>query len=253
METRTISARVLRLLSSSYRTYEEWKRRYSVLAKIYELSSYRTYEEWKHELYERYKTNQECSYRTYEEWKPYIYRLPYLLSFWFLPYLWGMETNGMQHKIARIFTEVLTVPMRNGNNPYSGNLKRSTHSSYRTYEEWKRFLQKVVHLTPKCSYRTYEEWKPSGLRNFRRGVLFVLTVPMRNGNSSKYLFENTLYTVLTVPMRNGNSNLWYPKISSLSVLTVPMRNGNSKLSKIENHWFSCSYRTYEEWKHIRSL
>ena len=37
-----------------------------------------------------------------------------LLPFSFLPYLWGMETNGIKNELASMFT-VLTVPMRNGN------------------------------------------------------------------------------------------------------------------------------------------
>jgi len=54
--------------------------------------------------------------------------------------------------------------------------------------------------------------------------------------------------VLTVPMRNGNTTWWRKPSVRASVLTVPMRNGNNK------HWIQLrridisSYRTYEEWK-----
>ena len=33
-------------------------------------------------------------------------------------------------------------------------------SSYRTYEEWKRFSLTQSELAVLSSYRTYEEWKP---------------------------------------------------------------------------------------------
>jgi len=33
------------------------------------------------------------------------------------------------------------------------------------------------------SYRTYEEWKPRDLHKVLNHELFVLTVPMRNGNN----------------------------------------------------------------------
>jgi len=55
--------------------------------------------------------------------------------------------------------------------------------------------------------------------------------------------------VLTVPMRNGNSVKTQSAMAGLSiVLTVPMRNGNlGKLGDFETD-SEGSYRTYEEWK-----
>jgi len=35
-----------------------------------------------------------------------------------------------------------------------------THSSYRTYEEWKQRVKKLLKSLIISSYRTYEEWKP---------------------------------------------------------------------------------------------
>ena len=66
------------------------------------------------------------------------------------------------------------------------------------------------------SYRTYEEWKPSNLRKMFNNQ-FVLTVPMRNGNSEERiaLFRGSM--VLTVPMRNGNIDL----VSGDNNLTIP--------------------------------
>jgi len=100
----------------------------------------------------------------------------------------------------------------------------------------------------------------------------VLTVPMRNGNTSfrassetpppssyrtyeewKQYYESwndngTL--VLTVPMRNGNFH-WARMVTRQSrVLTVPMRNGNHNQSARGQRANKGSYRTYEEWKHL---
>ena len=144
------------------------------------------------------------SYRTYEEWKQ-------------------LYTNYL-HKS----NNVLTVPMRNGNEV------------------------KIIHnkIPPSSSYRTYEEWK---LLYFLFTVMVkinVLTVPMRNGNWVCQAFPCWRVSVLTVPMRNGNakpSEKW--RCSRDTVLTVPMRNGN--ISILSTDCVSVgSYRTYEEWKPI---
>ena len=37
------------------------------------------------------------------------------------------------------------------------------------------------------SYRTYEEWKPTSTGDDLGSTVKVLTVPMRNGNGSRYL------------------------------------------------------------------
>jgi len=54
---------------SSYRTYEEWKHRYSDVHEKPELRSYRTYEEWKPVMPATATPAVVSSYRTYEEWK----------------------------------------------------------------------------------------------------------------------------------------------------------------------------------------
>ena len=76
--------------------------------------SYRTYEEWKLEndfILTPFKFR---SYRTYEEWKRLCLIKCSKSEYWFLPYLWGMETNVYLFRSKRFLT-VLTVPMRNGN------------------------------------------------------------------------------------------------------------------------------------------
>ena len=121
-------------------------------------------------------------------------------------------------------------------------------SSYRTYEEWKRYWTPGIwkefcwflpylwgmETTPfhrKCqylftsSYRTYEEWKRH-LSIFWWSSLRVLTVPMRNGNHLNRYRTRSSLRVLTVPMRNGNLLLHEKRVSLFPVLTVPMRNGN---------------------------
>ena len=99
---------------------------------------------------------------------------------------------------------------------------------------------------------------------------YVLTVPMRNGNSAtSWVIRYDSY-VLTVPMRNGNyavnCSCGYSHLRSYrtyeewklperlvksiryNVLTVPMRNGNIEYTSIVIVFDIGSYRTYEEWK-----
>jgi len=49
--------------------------------------------------------------------------------------------------------------MRNGNSGRNTDVRLHLHGSYRTYEEWKPILLKVIYMTKRGSYRTYEEWK----------------------------------------------------------------------------------------------
>ena len=77
---------------------------------------------------------------------------------------------------------------------------------------------------------------------------FVLTVPMRNGNSLNNAYG---YTTLYGSYRTYEEwklALRYAASSPAQVLTVPMRNGNSMFSCISITPFLSSYRTYEEWK-----
>jgi len=123
----------------------------------------------------------------------------------FLPYLWGMETS-----VESVTVEFVV-----------------TSSSYRTYEEWKRSDHIEFFAWYTRSYRTYEEWKHK--HNWRfQSSLWVLTVPMRNGNRSTSLIIKPIVLVLTVPMRNGNKVEFSWAIHGVGVLTVPMRNGNSQ-------------------------
>jgi len=76
-----------------------------------------------------------------------------------------------------------------------------------------------------CSYPTYEEWKLNSV--FQRfQAIFVLILPMRNGNVNEQA-KNELYTyiVLILPMRNGNLSV-LSMLLYLLVLILPMRNGN---------------------------
>jgi len=65
-----------------------------------------------------------------------------------------------QGPLATLYRKVLTVPMRNGNSEQTGGmLVGLMNSSYRTYEEWKRYGAISVSDETLGSYRTYEEWK----------------------------------------------------------------------------------------------
>jgi len=70
-------------------------------------------------------------------------------------------------------------------------------SSYRTYEEWKLNAdQKAAYTESTGSYRTYEEWKPSLIKAQEKAMNFVLTVPMRNGNTIQKAYPKTLVLFL---------------------------------------------------------
>ncbi len=104
------------------------------------------------------------------------------------------------------------------------------HRSYRTYEEWKPSQCNVSRWNVQSSYRTYEEWKLSSQPRSLTTSSTVLTVPMRNGNTSLLFLLLQLRAVLTVPMRNGNLLPLRPHgCGTVPVLTVPMRNGNAEL------------------------
>jgi len=69
-------------------------------------------------------------------------------------------------------------------------------SSYRTYEEWKPPCTHIHNHPLLCSYRTYEEWKHREGNEFQI-TDWVLTVPMRNGNS---VWSNTVVnTIVFLP------------------------------------------------------
>jgi len=165
------------------------------------MSSYRTYEEWKH-----LKT-------TYNfvttEFLPYLWGMEtqgkvelLYLSSQFLPYLWGMETMPiLKRNIYPLL--VLTVPMRNGNE----------HEQPEIYKKY-LFLPYLWGMETKIFRTPHYQARA------------VLTVPMRNGNVVTPKSTVKLYIVLTVPMRNGNERNCQDYSNSSRVLTVPMRNGN---------------------------
>ena len=123
------------------------------------------------------------SYPTYEEWKQYICQKVETIEKTFLSYLWGMETG-----------EVYTLfPLHNS-------------GSYPTYEEWKhvRSWYKWDSLIYSGSYPTYEEWKLISLSLVSNKSLYVLILPMRNGNDKEereyglnYLFLSYLWGMET--------------------------------------------------------
>jgi len=195
-------------LSCSYPTYEEWKHSkltFSLYIIIRVLilpmrngncnhgrdyiksifCSYPTYEEWKPiHLLPIFVYLILCSYPTYEEWKhtKKSFQEP-IRPASFLSYLWGMETVYLG-QIPIFVSNVLILPMRNGNRVLIQTMNGNWLSSYPTYEEWKRFnlidnldesLKEFLSylwgmetlLSPfsspfliSCSYPTYEEWKP---------------------------------------------------------------------------------------------
>jgi len=141
------------------------------------------------------------SYRTYEEWK-----------------LWS----------RRVYKEilcVLTVPMRNGNEYQEDD--EATRVRFLPYL-WgmeTKMIQFWVRIQFESSYRTYEEWKLENIKPLSN-ELYVLTVPMRNGNVSE---DDFVQQDISSSYRTYEE--WKPSTSN-----------NSKGARLS------SYRTYEEWK-----
>ena len=140
METLQLKLRLRRATESSYRTYEEWKPGEEVIT-WRRLTSFLPYL-WGMEtaLPSMYGRLHLRSYRTYEEWKQNEAINFITNTFQFLPYLWGMETFSISNvfvkpvssyrtyeewkqqafpQLTSNYLKVLTVPMRNGNSPYS--------------------------------------------------------------------------------------------------------------------------------------
>jgi len=156
----------------------------------------------------------------------HIFANYYLHTIWFLSYLWGMETIYCQYHYIILF------------------------SSYPTYEEWKPSNIDFLVASYSRSYPTYEEWKPESERISLYSSVFVLILPMRNGNNANINLstptKNSSYPtyeewkhVSSFLRKYNNSGsflsyLWGMETSHmvvyvdtpLQVLILPMRNGN---------------------------
>jgi len=166
---------------------------------------------------------------------------------------------------------VLTVPMRNGNFRYSGQVSICRDSSYRTYEEWKQTLSQTVQEVQTRSYRTYEEWKQTtsgwycvhwwGFLPYLWGMetpeivaqapnIYVSFLPYLWGMETN--FGICFFVCLIIPFL---PYLWgmETRISVLRTVMLlrsyrtyeewkPLHVSILKTSSL------CSYRTYEEWK-----
>ena len=232
----------------SYRTYEEWKLRLSLIFLSPSHSSYRTYEEWKLYIPDSRK-------RLTAPFLPYLWGMETIIErgwmngwYWFLPYLWGMETmlhsSPMSHKIS-------FLPYLWGMETQHLSQIQSHVSKFLPYlwgmETWKwlKWLRKQRKFLPYL-------WgmETLALHSTHLTIELVLTVPMRNGNFSYKYLITLVKTVLTVPMRNGNPHqsifrctrnarflpylwgmetniCWCSYYCNWWVLTVPMRNGNT--------------------------
>jgi len=166
METE-VRCKTLGVFVSSYRTYEEWKP-----VKISHLF-------WNEHKFLPYLWGMETcltskqdqthprSYRTYEEWKPLKDGTISIVVTEFLPYLWGMETKPSAYEQNK---KVRFLPYLWGMETQDSHLHMKHNQS---------------------SYRTYEEWKPKNVLSTGK-TNWVLTVPMRNGNSPWMSFMKML-------------------------------------------------------------
>ena len=102
--------------------------------------------------------------------------------------------------------------------------------SYPTYEEWKQRFISNFNSSILCSYPTYEEWKPRHVSKIIK-LIFVLILPMRNGN-------NVLWTFNPQMVEKFLSYLW-----GMETFVPTSYYGTNY----------CSYPTYEEWKPLPSF
>jgi len=202
METREEGS-TSQLINSSYRTYEEWKPTYQSASIKSGVRSYRTYEEWKLEMITTSQNIQSPvltvpmrnGNRQGTKW--IRYRLQ------FLPYLWGMETLKTPKHLKRPISSYRTYE--------EWKLKRwkretkVTDGSYRTYEEWKRGHGHFISSVKDSSYRTYEEWKPPAPGRYLRPRKCSYRTYEEWKLWMRMVTTLRQYRVLTVPMRNGNS------------------------------------------------
>ena len=225
METSLVMSSLSALCVSSYRTYEEWKRQ--------ALSSFKG----RHKVLTVPMRNGNINGRKVSDWRRLVLTVPMRNgnkaaqeklekeAGEFLPYLWGMETQGLNFCLPFV-----------------------RFSSYRTYEEWKLlhfFLgSEVIH----CSYRTYEEWKPSLSRVSISSTIEFL--PYLWGMETLLNSSVVRWVIKFLPylwgMETAIREIWnmcsigsyrtyeeWKHVSNLilfpsffCVLTVPMRNGN---------------------------
>ncbi len=173
---------------------------------------------------ERLQSVKVRSYRTYEEWKLDLCQELCVTRFLVLTVPMRNGNFGFSGEPGGC-NLVLTVPMRNGNLfIFSGAGRRDLFLPYL----WGMETPPLLLLSSPCfgSYRTYEEWKQGGKITWWERI-YVLTVPMRNGNFNK---------ISKVTICKGT---FLPYLWGMETRPVPRTVCNS---------FPCSYRTYEEWK-----
>jgi len=98
------------------------------------------------------------------------------------------------------------------------------------------------------SYRTYEEWKLQFPVSTQEFSFMVLTVPMRNGNSSSISSEKR-QDFAFLPYLWGMETL-YDRLSPMhQIRFLPYLWGmETSLKRVDIVLRERSYRTYEEWK-----
>jgi len=100
-----------------------------------------------------------------------------------------------------------------------------------------------------CSYPTYEEWKLTAKVSLMLNHLFVLILPMRNGNLRLFRGLFIFFIVLILPMRNGNQTFACLLSTCLAKFLSYLWGMETLLNWHYTTFIShCSYPTYEEWK-----
>jgi len=145
----------------------------------------------------------ECSYRTYEEWKLFsssrgayftvgVLTVPMrngnafvssrigMITFSFLPYLWGMETN-IGYRIHK--TKERFLPYLWGMETHSRNYARVRENMFLPYLWGMETTGSNSDTMKMCGFLPYLWGMETNIHTIIcYGYFYVLTVPMRNGN-----------------------------------------------------------------------
>jgi len=216
----------LKVIESSYRTYEEWKLCPSRASLLSFVSSYRTYEEWKLAFCHAGASRTQS----------------------FLPYLWGMETPTIPCRTSSMPRSYRTYEEWKLINTATGRILRQ--GSYRTYEEWKR-PEIHIALTDELGFLPYlwgMETKPSHLSVCSLYQFLPYLWGMETWLHQRYYSQEAMFLPYLWGMETCDSII--VQDFKVCVLTVPMRNGNLFIYGYISVLYFGSYRTYEEWKLI---
>ena len=167
--------------------------------------------------------------------------------FWFLQYLWGIETN-MRKRPRHDSQAVFTVPMRNWN--LAASIKSNISVSFLQYL-WGIETYTFKFPFPKIVWFLQYLWgiETSLVELIKIKLLMqVFTVPMRNWNFFYQHLLHKLFSVFTVPMRNWNYKKLEEVFPEVKRFYSTYEELKLEIRTHKTHPEKCFYSTYEELK-----